>query len=186
MFLESGSKKGSLEILRTTPELAFKYTSNIFSQNKRDISEELPNFDHNYRIVQTRFSQGYNQRKDMPAIDDNDIKSLKKSLINFGINVKIVSIKANELIPLQDQVYLSKSIKPIAKKGAKKSKEFVSNRTIIISSDKYIIDGHHRYLSAMLNDPNIKMKTLMIDLPINKLLKFVKDHGDSLGNKRNL
>ena len=56
---------------------------------------------------------------------------------------------------------------------------------LILSADLYLLDGHHRLLSAMLIDPKMKLKALIIDLPIKKLLPLTIAYGDSIGNKRN-
>ena len=54
------------------------------------------------------------------------------------------------------------------KKG---SKNFIQNKSFfVVSGDNFIIDGHHRFLSALLIDPNMKINALSIDLPIKKLL----------------
>lgn len=185
MLLESGSAKGKKEVLLTSIADAYKYASSVFTKFKRDIDTELPHFQHNYGVVKAKFSMGHMKRKDMPVIDKKDMKPLKKLLVRDKIPVKMIKIPAIELTPIQDQVYLSKVAIGIAKNGQAESRKYITSRSIIISSDKYIVDGHHRYLSAMLNDPSIKLKAMMVDLPIKELLTRVTHFGDNRGNKRN-
>jgi hypothetical protein len=62
----------------------------------------------------------------------------------------------------------------------------LGNKTFFITSaDNFIIDGHHRWLSGIVLDPNLKVNTLSIDLPIKDLLPMATAYGDAIGNKRN-
>lgn len=94
-------------------------------------------------------------------------------------------IAAKDLKPIQQQVYLDKSVKSTVKFGIEGTTSFLNNSTLICSSDGRIIDGHHRYLSALIIDPNMMMKCLVIDLPISKLLPLATAYGDARGNERN-
>jgi len=60
------------------------------------------------------------------------------------------------------------------------------NNVFIMSKDLYIIDGHHRFLSGVLLDPNMQINALIIDLPIAKLLPLTLSYSDAVGNKRNV
>ena len=101
--------------------------------------------------------------------------------------VKVVNEKktVKTLIPIQKQIYFDKSMGNIIDNGVENSKNFLSKSFFITSSDNYIIDGHHRFLSAMLVNPNMKVNTLSINLPINILLPVSLSYGDAIGNKRN-
>jgi hypothetical protein len=103
------------------------------------------------------------------------------------IDVSITKIAVKDLKPIQRQIYYDKSMGETIKQGVDKSINFVTNKSFfIISGDNYIIDGHHRYLSALLLDPSAKVNALKINLPINKLLPMATAYGDAIGNKRNL
>jgi len=122
-------------------------------------------------------------------------KWLKQGLPNYdrgpkrddAVSVRIQKIPVKLLKPIQQQIYFDKSIGMIAKFGAEGSKKFnISEENIYItSSDNYIIDGHHRYLSGILLDPEMLVNCLVISLPIDKLLKMTRSYGDAIGNKRN-
>jgi hypothetical protein len=94
-------------------------------------------------------------------------------------------VLVTNLVPIQQQIYYDKSIDTLAQFGAKASRKFHQSTIWIVSSDLKIIDGHHRFLSAILVDPNQKVQVLMIDLPLSKLLPLTKAFGDARGNKRN-
>jgi len=101
------------------------------------------------------------------------------------VKVSLKKIKIGDLIPIQQQIYFDKSMDGTAQFGRKGTKDFLESSNFIASSDLAIIDGHHRYLSGYLLDPNLKVPVLIIDMPINKLLPMSKAYGDALGNKRN-
>jgi hypothetical protein len=102
------------------------------------------------------------------------------------VKVLLKKVQVSKLKPIQKQIYFDKSIGSTAEFGADVTKGFLESKSIFIaSSDLYIIDGHHRYLSGMLVDPKMKVKVLVIDLPIKDLLPMTLAYGDAIGNKRN-
>lgn len=228
--MEAGQEAGKLELVKTKPEVAKKFAEKIFQKNKRSLDDEIPNFDTNYKIAQKLAGTGKTLRKDMPVIDEKDVKDFQKRLQKGFIDVnppysKIVGddpfpegLKGNDaaiwlqsglpvydkgkrtddvvkvsqatlpvkkLKPIQKQIYFDKSIGLLAKFGVEPSKSFMKKTSFIASSDNYIIDGHHRFLSAMLMDPNTPVNILKIDLPIKTLLATSLAYGDAVGNKRN-
>lgn len=103
------------------------------------------------------------------------------------VPLQLTSVKAKDLRPIQEQIYFDKSIETIGRNGADGTVSFIENESILIcSSDNYIIDGHHRFLSAVLVDPSMGAQVLKVDLPINTLLPMAIAYGDAIGNKRNL
>lgn len=102
------------------------------------------------------------------------------------IKLSIKTIEVGKLKPIQKQIYFDKSITFITVRGVENSIKFFNNSTYFIgSSDNFIIDGHHRYLGAVLINPKIKVKLLAIDLPIKNLLPLSVAYSDAVGNKRN-
>lgn len=102
------------------------------------------------------------------------------------VNVHNGKIEVGKLKPIQKQIYVDKSIPAQAREGVVKSKAYLTGKTFfIVTKDNYIIDGHHRYLSAIILDPKLKVQTLTIDLPLKKLLPLALAYGDAIGNKRN-
>jgi len=101
------------------------------------------------------------------------------------ISVKNESIKARDLTPIQEQIYFDKGLSTIIKNGLEDTRKILLSKTLIVSSDNRIIDGHHRFLSAILLDPDMKLNTIKIDLPLSKLLPLAIAYGDAIGNSRN-
>lgn len=102
------------------------------------------------------------------------------------VNFKTAKVAVKNLVPIQQQIYFDRAMDMQSKDGSKTSRDFLQNKSIFVaSSDLRIIDGHHRMLSALLIDPNMKVKVLMIDLPIAQLLPMTVAFSDAVGNKRN-
>ena len=227
---KGGAAAGKLELIRTSFAKAKQYVEKMHKDF--DIEKEIPNFQKNYEYAQKLAKGGFAQRKDMPVIDNRDIKLLQKRLKKGAIDiarpfadnevpddpfpqgldkstgkewvkgglakndgdakddvvdVKIKSVAVGNLKPIQSQIYFDKSIRNVASFGAQGTKDFSSskNNFYVISSDNRIIDGHHRFLSAVLVDPKIKVTALEIDLPIKDLLPLTLSYTDAIGNVRN-
>lgn len=104
--------------------------------------------------------------------------------------IKVVKKKINvgQLKMTQEQVYFDKAIDLMSGRGRsiESTISFLKNNTFFITSnDNFIIDGHHRFLSAILLDKTMKVSVIQIDLPLNKLLPMSLSYGDVIGNKRN-
>lgn len=100
-----------------------------------------------------------------------------------AIPAQVKSIAVGKLKPTQNQIWLEKTFGNIAKFGVPRSGSPVLSTTVIVSSDGYILDGHHRYSQAMMADPNLKMKALYVPMPIKTLLEVGKAYGEAIGNK---
>ncbi len=223
-----GAAAGTLELVKTSYEKALEHAK---SKGVK-IEEMIPSFKKNFEMAKKLAAKGFAKRKDMPVIDNTDVKNFQKRLSNglidirapfakndlpdepfpkgldrntgktwiksglprFDGNVKddIVSVSAKKvavknLKPIQKQIYFDKSFKNIADYDLKDSLKFLkSDKNIFITSnDNAIIDGHHRFLTAMLIDPNISVNTIAIDLPIRELLPLTLSYTDAIGNQRN-
>lgn len=96
---------------------------------------------------------------------------------------KITKISVKQLFPTQSQIWFDKVITNIIKFGVPGSGSPILNATVIVSSDKYILDGHHRFAQALMANPGLALKSLFIPLPIDALLKVGKSYGEAIGNK---
>ena len=103
------------------------------------------------------------------------------------VKSKMEMVEVGKIKPIQKQVYFDKALVATAEFGSKGTRKFLENDSILIlSSDGYLADGHHRLLSAMIIDPKMKVKCIVIDLPMKVMLKLLLSYSDAIGNKRNL
>lgn len=101
------------------------------------------------------------------------------------INTSIEKIPAEDLFPIQKQVYFDKVINGFIKNGIESEREFFKSALIVASRDGFIIDGHHRFLGAMILNPSMRLNVLKVDMEIDELYKLALAYGDAIGSKRN-
>jgi len=98
------------------------------------------------------------------------------------VRAKIEMVEVGKLKPLQSEIWYDKLIASILGFGVPTPGSFIlTNATIIVSKEGYILDGHHRFGQAMLASPKLKIKALKIDLDIDTLLKVGRSYGSALG-----
>lgn len=85
---------------------------------------------------------------------------------------------ASKLNPSQDAIYLGKCIGMAI--GGVKGGDLGS----IVSKDKFILDGHHRWAATMINDPSVKVGGIEVNMPIRDLIPVLRALGDEYGNIR--
>ena len=231
---EAGQAAGKMELTTTSLEKAVAFGEKSFKDNNMELYTEIPNFDKNYTFAQGTAGKGHTKRKDMPVLDDKDIKMFQrrledgyldhtapykadstnkenpfptglsgkaakdwleaglykhdKNMEDDRIDLQTTKVAVGKLLPIQKQIYVDKSIEQISTNGgAAKARSFLESTktTFIISKDLRILDGHHRYLSAILIDPKIMVNVIKIDMEIDKLLPLTLSYSDAVGNKRN-
>jgi hypothetical protein len=99
-------------------------------------------------------------------------------------------IPVGRLQPTQKEIYYGVCISKLGAAGVDATKTWIESGTsgtmAVTSSDGHIIDGHHRWVSGMLIDPEqVKMNCMVINLPVKELLGIALAYGDSIGNERN-
>ena len=102
---------------------------------------------------------------------------------------KIKKIKVSDLTPAQNEIFLDEIVSNLLekKKFVKKSlKGKLKDEEILVSSDNYIIDGHHKWASAFILNPDCKIKCTKINLPLKETIKILKDLLEEInaGNQR--
>jgi len=86
--------------------------------------------------------------------------------------------KASNLKASQDSVYLGKAL-GMAINGIRGG-----DLGAIVSKDKRILDGHHRWAATMFNDPKATITGIEAKLKIGDLVPVLRALGDVFGNKR--
>ena len=204
-----GETAGTKEITQTSLKKARKYFEKSLIKLNLDLDEEIPEFDKNYKKLKRLVkNHGEEHRKDMPVVGWKQVKEFQKSLTNGDLDIQnpfnenllmeiqlqgnedkvkaqFKSIKAKDLKPIQSQIYLSKVIKNFKKFGIPHNNHFITTKYMIIDKNNRIVDGHHRWTTVMITNPNIKIDLLKVDLDMEELLPLTKAYGISKGNKQN-
>lgn len=141
--------------------------------------------DLEYKINLAKKHTMYIQRLDMPVIAANQVKALQSMLLDIGIKFRYITIPVYKLKPVQKEIYLDKSAKDILKHGEYRTKVYLRNHsTITVSKDLFIVDGHHRWLSAMLINPKMSIKVFQIGLAFTELYRPMIAYSNALQNTR--
>ena len=77
---EAGQDVGKIELVKTDLADARSWAENQMKSYGNDLNVELPNFDANYEKAKLGASGGKTKRKDMPVIDEKDVKDFQDRL----------------------------------------------------------------------------------------------------------
>ena len=100
---EAGQDVGKMELVKTDVTKAAIYGSKAFTVYGRDMEEEIPNFSTNYPFAQKQAGTGSTQRKDMPVIDESDVKTFQARLSDGYIDInKPFGAKSHAKNPFPD------------------------------------------------------------------------------------
>jgi len=104
-------------------------------------------------------------RAEMPQIKAEHRGAMTQFLNARGITHEQVEVPADSLKPTQAEFSLSKVQKAIDYEGG--------NRSILVSSDGHVLDGHHQWLAAA--EQGAPVKAIRLNAPIAQLLDAVRE-----------
>lgn len=105
-----------------------------------------------------------------PKSDKTIMEHLLEDLKKEGVSVESDQVAVKDLRATQREIKAGKSF-GMADSYLKGSFDPASDVEIIISNDGHILDGHHRWASLLLSDPDRKMKVKRVDLTMKDFLK---------------
>ena len=117
--------------------------------------------------LQGRLTAIYLTKGKMDGNSDDDV-----------VRTKTNTWSGSKLKPSQSAIYLGKSLGMAI--GGVKGGDLGS----IVSQDKHILDGHHRWAATMLSQPDAKITGIEADLGIGDLVPVLRALGDAFGNTR--
>ena len=97
----------------------------------------------------------------------------RKGIKKNNISGESITIKAKDLEPSQKEIFLDQMITFLLKnkKFVKKAlKGEIKDDEIVISSDNCIVDGHHKWASSFILNPDCKIKCTKINLPYKEAI----------------
>lgn len=119
----------------------------------------FPAFQYGLSKARIKAQKAHWHRDEMPVIDEADLPALKDMLRNDGYLelCEACTVTPSEAKPSQCQIYVDKCIDSTAEYGVAASMKFLTTEHLILSKDGFIVDGHHRWLSAYMTDPGLTM-----------------------------
>ena len=145
---------------KPTKETAKNWIEN--EKSRRGIKEAVELDEFKMKIPGEKETMGIVRDK-MPQVAEKDYPEFFKYLKENGAKLSKKKISAEDLKPIQKEFAKIGVEKSMAKLGGK-------NKPLISSADKYIIDGHHRWLAVLNSTPKAKMDVIEVNMPMKKLL----------------
>lgn len=102
-------------------------------------------------------------RRHMPQIKSNVIPEFIRFLSDHGVSVSRSDISALDIRPVQDEIDVEK---------AEAVDQMTKEKPIIISRDRYVLDGHHRWYNGVINDETLLALKASVD--ITELLRLAR------------
>ena len=99
-------------------------------------------------------------REDMPQIKGKDFPEMLRLFKTYEVPYRVLNMKVNDLKATQEDA-IPKKVDAIAK-NIKNGKEM---HPLLISSDAFVIDGHHRMLAYKKIDPESVVKVCRLGFP---------------------
>ena len=181
-----GKSAGLYEFLEMNVVEAKKIAKAMLSNARMDFDEVYPNFEHNFMKIKHLLSKATGaKRKDMPVVSSYQVEQFKQDLKEHGVESHYAWQELGDLKPIQSQIYFDRVVNAEIEFGGIHHGSDQTKKTMIVSKEGYIIDGHHRWATGTLADETVKMKTLVVNMDIDHLLEYTKDWGDRMGNLRN-
>lgn len=108
------------------------------------------------------------KRRDMPQIPGDRVPAFLMWLKSeHNISHKREMVRAGRLHPSQGEFNWNK-VKAHA--ANRKSPPLHIQKPVLVSSDYYVLDGHHRWLEALIVDPNEPVSCIVINARIQRLI----------------
>lgn len=157
----------------------------VFLFSRRKITMSYKSLESSIQIILEDLSTKEIDPKEFPNPVPDDLKKIftRKGKMDGDAKDDVVKTKkatwnARKLNASQDAVYLGKAL------GMAISGIRGGNLGAIVSQDRRILDGHHRWAATILNDPAAKITGIEAKLEIGDLVPVLRALGDVMGNTR--
>lgn len=144
---------------------------------KYKIGGKIINFD-----VEDYLKDSYDiEREKMPQVNTELFLEALPEIKEF-IGVVKTKIRVDHLYPTQNQINMEKVLRMV-----EKGKRITKDRKVFIASrEMQIMDGHHRHVYMLIQDPSQKVDVYIVDMPTKKLLNFLNEYKEILNKPRAL
>lgn len=115
-------------------------------------------------------------REEMPQLDEETTWRFIRDLQKVDVATSAKNIQVADLRATQREISTEKiaSILKEISSGEKSIRDL--GKEIIVSKDHYILDGHHRWATLLVHDPQNTMSCLQVDLKMTKLIRIANSY----------
>lgn len=111
-------------------------------------------------------------RSEMPQIKSTKVPDFIRCLSGQGIGISKGVVRADSLNATQREVNNTK-VRDLAGNPANRKH---LQKPVIISKDNYLMDGHHRWLALIMQDPDARISVVRVNMKIRDLLDAAKTY----------
>lgn len=111
------------------------------------------------------------KRADMPQVHRDHYPELMKYLKDHGARITQKEVPATTLKATQGE-FSDEGVRKMMRTGGRTS-DSKDKKPLLVSSDNYIIDGHHRWLASYNIDETVPI--FQFSIPVKRLLELVRD-----------
>ena len=112
-------------------------------------------------------------RSEMPQIKSTDMDDFREWLRSQGVESVEEPVPVVELNAIQSEINIDKVHGMLQ---AKTVEELAYSKPVLVTSDDYLIDGHHRWFALTVESDENEISTIRVQLPVQELLKLAHDY----------
>lgn len=105
-------------------------------------------------------------RSQMPQIKSYKIEAFEEFLKAMGYSIRVTKMPVDKLKLTQADIHMNKVV------GMAQNINQVKQKYVIVSSDGYILDGHHRIFALQMTHPKQQVPVHQVNMKIRDLLKL--------------
>jgi len=149
----------------TTNESSEEETKEVISEESEEPTERgIINLDFGMRLP----------RMQLPQIKSTDVSEFIKWLDEKEVDSLETSMRVGELTPIQKEINIDKTDSRAEKHNSGEI-NLSTGKPVMVSSDEYLIDGHHRWYALRELNPENRLDVVIIDTPILDLISLMKE-----------
>jgi len=113
-------------------------------------------------------------REEMPQIKSTDMQNFVQWLkSDKQIDSKQMQIMVDDLKPTQKKINTNKVKGMLAKKSID---ELASSKPVLVTSDNFLVDGHHRWFALYVDEPKNSISVIRVNLPLEEFLSIAREY----------
>ena len=152
---------------------ASKKTVNVWDDEEADDDyQEIRELDSDESVVKIKSLDV--PRSEMPQIKSTDMDDFRRWLEEQNIDSTEEQISVKNLKPIQGEINV---LKVRGMLEAKSIEELSTSKPILITSDNFLIDGHHRWFALRVdNQERNKITAIRAHMPVTEFLELARDY----------
>lgn len=170
IMMKWDAKNKEIDLVAKTVLVKRNFVPNNSKEKKLTVEAQLDE----YKVEVPHHSETLGiPRHQMPQIVSTEYDDYFKYLEDNGLEIKRETATVGSLKAIQNEFDTDKIEQMIAKhyqQGSNVSKI----KPLIVSSDNYLIDGHHRWLAMVNVSKNIKIPIIRVKAPMGHILSLTK------------